>query len=270
MILLTRRNWLFFVLGLVSVTGVAAPAEPQAQDQQQSNPQDVTAFSTFANSELAQLHSGVTLGQWLDLHKSEGWEASTDEAFLDCRTFAKTERLPSGRTITRLAYFFPPEAPTPAVFPTSSGQELVNRDCTLAMVRVQAPAPSQGDGQGFERAFQQQFAQKYGNSIGMKGTRYPDSADAAHWKAGSLEIIAVYDTSYLSDVPTAQTVFVSAHLPVVHEIEQNSCCRMKEFRYRSIENAQFQRALPLPIMSRSFLRPFFTKQPFRNSQKQPS
>jgi hypothetical protein len=145
-----------------------------------------------------------------------------------------------------MVYFYPPEAPTQAIFPTLSAQELINHDCTLAMVRAQTPAPSKEEGQVLEQRLQHRFAEKYGNSIAVKETLYREFADAAHWKAGSLEIISVYDPRHAADIPddiSADAVFFSARLPVVHEIEQNACCRFKEFRFRSIENAQFHRAL---------------------------
>src|SRR5580698_10440863 len=73
--------------------------------------EDEEAFSSLAESEVSQFHEGTTLAQWMKLYgTNEGWVASTDENFFDCKTFAKTETLSSGRTITRMAYFYPPEA----------------------------------------------------------------------------------------------------------------------------------------------------------------
>ncbi len=90
------------------------------------SPEDESAFASLAEADVSQLHECIILAQWMDLHKSEGWETSTDEAYFDCRTLVRTEALPSGRQITRMVYFYPPEAPTPAVFPSLAGQELVD------------------------------------------------------------------------------------------------------------------------------------------------
>lgn len=244
---------------------VPAPTLPQAEptrisvEQQPPNisPEEEEAFSSLAGSEVSQLHEGITLAQWMKLYgTNEGWVASTDENFFDCKTFAKTETLSSGRTVTRMAYFYPPEAPTPAVFPTAAGQMLIDRTCTLALIRVQTPTPADQDGRALAQALQQHLAKKYGDSIGMKGAVFGGAAawlDAARWKNDS-EIVSAYNPTqagYDRDDPDAGTVFVFARLPVVYEIEQNACCRMKAYRYRSIENAQFHRAIAMVGVDRS-------------------
>ena len=213
------------------------------------SPKDEAAFTSLAESEVSQLHEGFTLAQWTDLHgTNEGWAASTDENFFDCRTFVTTETLPSGRQITRTVYFYPPDPPTPAVFPTVAGDVLIDRSCTLALIRVQMRTPAERDGRALAQALQQQLAKKYGDSIGMKGAVFGGAAaweDAARWKDGS-EIVSAYnptEAAYDREDTDAGSVFVFARLPVVYEIEQNACCRLKAFRYRSIENAQFHRAL---------------------------
>lgn len=193
------------------------------------------------------------MAQWIDLRgKDAGWQTSTEAAYFDCRTLVKTEALPSGRQVTRTVYFYPPKAPTPAVFPTLVGQELLNHSCTLAMIRIQTLTPAEQDGHTFAQALKQLFVKKYGSGIGMKGTGFSGSVsweDAARWMTGS-EIVSAYDpteSSYTSSDPEhpyrSGAVFVFARLPVVYEIEQNACCAPKAYRYRSIESAQFHRAL---------------------------
>lgn len=240
---------------------VPAPSFPQAEPgparisvgQEPSNISldDEEAFSSLAESEVSQLHESITLAQWMKLYgTNEGWVASTDENFFDCKTFAKSETLSSARTITRMAYFYPPEAPTPAVFPTAAGQMLIDRTCTLALIRVQTPTPANQDGRALAQALQQHLAKKYGDSIGMKGAVFGGAAawlDAARWRNDS-EIVSAYNPTqagYDREDPNAGTVFVFARLPVVYEIEQNACCRMKAYRYRSIENAQFHQAIAM-------------------------
>jgi len=237
---------------------VRHPDPPQAQPPKISldtpqpttiSPEDESAFASLAEADVSQLREGVTLAQWMDLHgKNEGWETSTDEAYFDCRTFVRTEALPSGRQIARMVYFYPPEAPTPAVFPAIGGQELINRTCVLALVRVQTHPPAWQDGRALAQAVQQQFAKKYGDSIGMKGVGFRGSGawdDTARWVAAS-EIVSAYNPTKAADIPddpSADSVFVFARLPVVYKIERNACCAMKAYRYRSIENTQFHRAI---------------------------
>jgi hypothetical protein len=237
----------------VSLAAVAvvilASGLPLAAQAPTSDSPDATAFASIAEREVSQLREGVTLAQWMDERgKDERWETSTDEAYFDCRTYVRTETLSSGRQVARMVYFYPPKPPTPAVFPTMGGQELINRGCTLAMIRVQTPAPSQEDGHALEQALRRQFAKKYGDSIGVKETPYPEFADAAHWMPSPLEIISVYDPTHAVDLPDdigADSVFVFARLPIVHEIAQNSCCAVKAYRYRYIQSTQFRKAIAI-------------------------
>jgi hypothetical protein len=224
-----------------------APAKPPAIEVTPFDPNDSVAFATLADAAVAELHDGITLQQWEDSQSnSEDWHPSKDEAFFDCRTLLKTETLASGRQVRHTVYFYPPEAPTPAVFPTASGEDLINRDCKLAMVRVQTAASTDRDGHAFEQGLQEQFVKKYGESLGMKGTHYQRSTAAARWIADS-EIVSAYDaqpqpTSEDSDGPSGGAVFVFARLPIVHELEEDTCCRITE-HYHSIEDSQFRQAL---------------------------
>jgi len=230
------------------------PSQPQAKPPEialkpDATREDEAAFVSLAETEVSQLREGMTLAQWVDLHaKNAGWETSTDESYFDCKTFTKTETLQSGRQIVRKAYFYPPEAPTPAVFPTLSGQELIDRTCRLAMIRVQTPTPVPQDGHAFAQAAQEHFVTEYGDSIGMKGAVFGGAAawqDTARWMS-AFEIVSAYnptEAAYAREDPDSGSVFVFARLPVVYEIEQNACCRLKAYRYRSIENGQFHRAI---------------------------
>jgi hypothetical protein len=228
-----------------------------SQQSPNVSPEDEDAFSSLVESEISQLHEGATLAQWINLHAAnEGWTASTDENFFDCRTFVRTETFPSGRQVMRVVYFYPPVAPTPVVFPAAAGQALMDRTCTLAMIRVQTRTPAEQDGRALAQALQQHLAKKYGDSAGMKGAAFSGSAawlDAARWRNDS-EIVSAYNPTQAVDAPDdpgAGTVFAFARLPVVYEIEQNACCRMKEFHYRSIENTQFHRALGIAAIETS-------------------
>jgi hypothetical protein len=61
-----------------------------------------------------------------------------------------------------------PDPSTFAKFPSPNGEELIHRDCVLAMVGVMTPTPTWSDGEAIEHAIEQQLAKSYGNSIGMK------------------------------------------------------------------------------------------------------
>jgi len=231
---------------------VRQPDQPSARPSKTAL-NDETAFVSLAEAEVSQLREGVTLAQWMDLRgTNEGWQTSAEKAYFDCRTLVRTEALPSGRQITRTVYFYPPKAPTPAVFPTLVRRELIKHSCTLAMIRIQTRTPAEQDGHTFAQALKQLFVKKYGSGIGMEGTGFSGSGsweDAARWMAGS-EIVSAYDPEepfYTSSDPEhpfgSGSVFVFARLPVADQIEQNACCARKAYRYRSLESTQFHRAI---------------------------
>jgi hypothetical protein len=216
-----------------------------------ANQLDKAAFAALAEAEVSQLREGITLAQWMDQRgKSEGRAPSTDEADSDCRTLAKTTTLPSGRQVTRIVYFYPPQAPGPAIFPTLGGQELINHTCTLAMVRIQTQTPTWQDSRAFTQAFQRRFTKKYGVGVGMMGTHFSggtDWMDSARWMAG-FEVVSAYDPRGMAEAaydPYAASAFVFARLPVVYKTEQDACCSSKAYRYRAIEDAQFHRAIEI-------------------------
>lgn len=227
---------------------VAPTIQPTAisLDATPFDPNDSVAFTTTASSVIAEFHDGITLEQWTKSQTQiDDWKPSKAETFFDCRTFVKTETLPSGRQIKHLVFFYPPESPRQAIFPSASADDLLNHDCKLAMVRVQTSATTDRIGHTFEQAAQHDLVQKYGDSIGMKGTSYERSTAAARWMADS-EIVAVYDPqprrSDDDEDSNDPDVFVAARLPIVKQIDEQACCLMRD-HYHAIEIEQFQRAL---------------------------
>jgi hypothetical protein len=122
------------------------------------------------------------------------------------------------------------------VVPTFAGQELINKTCLLAMIRVRAPAPADRDGHGLAQATQKEPTKQYGASGDVKKTAYRGSGiwqDGGRWVTNS-EIVSAYaptDSRYDPADPDRGSVFVFARLPVVHWTEQNACCAMKAYRY---------------------------------------
>lgn len=228
-----------------TATQVVQP-QPQAVVAEQAiDTTDPDAFASFAMSGVAELHGGISLDQWKrSQDKLEDWQPSKRENFFDCRTLVKTVTLPSGREIKQFVYFYPPDVPVPPIFPTGSEDDLINHDCRLAMVRIETPTPTDREGHAFEQALRENFAHKYGESVTTKDTRYED----ARWMADS-EIISAYDpqpqpTADEPEDPGGPTVFVFARLPIVHEVSEDACCRIRD-HYHSIEIEQFHHALAL-------------------------
>ena len=206
-------------------------------------------FASVADSEVSQLRDKFTLAQWMELHgKDEGWKATptkklemTDWPHKECLSYVKRETLPSGGDLVRGLYFYPPAAPSPAIFPTQSGQELI-QGCILGIVRVEA-ASSSSDfdpelvkerrgaefGRPFDQAVRERFTKKYGESVGMKGVPFwgPGSRfseDAGRWIPNA-EVVSGYDVQGL-DMPdedalvSAPFAFVHARLPFLRDLEQ--------------------------------------------------
>ena len=159
---------------------------------------DATAFALAAESEVAQLHEGVTLAQWMsERGEREGWRRIPEEPVTptslpgpECLSYWRTAKLPSGVGVTEAVYFYSPPAPSPAVFPTLSGQELIS-GCVLTIVRLEAAAATsdfapalqkEAERQEFENALDQEIRQRftklYGESIGRK--------DDAVWGPGNI------------------------------------------------------------------------------------
>src|ERR1039458_7198022 len=219
------------------------PIQPQVQPPTTATA-DPTVFAAAADIETSQLRDGFTLAQWMDLRgKNEGWEKTpekklemTDWPHKECLSYVKRETLPSGGDLVRGLYFYPPAAPSPAIFPTQSGQELI-KGYVLGIVRVEAASSSSdfdpervGEaraaefGHPFDQAVRERFTKKYGESVGMKNVPFwgPGSRlfeDAARWIPHA-EIISGYDLKGLhmpdeDALASAPFVFVHARLPFV-------------------------------------------------------
>ena len=143
--------------GTSSGPEVIAGSEPEATGDEAS------ALASVVDSQLADFHEGITLGQWVGTRdQSENWQTSDDKAYVACRTYTSTEALPSGLQVTRTLYFYPPDVPTPAVLPTESGQRLINQTCQLAEVKVHVPATVYRNGHFLEQFLKQRLDEKYG------------------------------------------------------------------------------------------------------------
>ena len=223
----------------------AYPPEPD------STGDEATTLASVVDSQIADFHEGIPLGQWIGARdRTENWQTSDDKAFVACRTFTKTETLPSGRQVTRMLYFYPPDVPTPAVLPEQSGQPLLNQTCQLAEVKVHIPATVERNGYFLEQFLQQHLGEKYETRMSMERTPYRFEKGAAGWKAGSMEIIAAYNPLARDNNNVSMAaVEVLARLPAAYRPEEQPDYGLKMYRYRSIENDQFRRAVAIAALA---------------------
>jgi hypothetical protein len=144
--------------------------------------------------------------------------------------------------LVRGLYFYPPPAPSPAVFPNLSGPELI-KGCVLAIVRVEAASSRSefkpqrvGEERAAEfarpinQAMRERFTKKYGTSVGMESIPFwgPGSRwyqDAARWVPNA-EIVSGYDVKggHMPDEDALvfpPFVFVRGRMPLVQEWQVN-------------------------------------------------
>ena len=240
----------------------ASSSEPQAATstgpdvttgyppERDATSEEARALASVVDSQIADFHEGITLGQWIgERDQAENWQTSDDKAFVACRTFTKTETLPSGRQVTRMLYFYPPDVPTPAVLPEQSGQRLLNQTCQLAEVKVHVPATVERNGHFFEQFLQRHLDEKYGPRMSLKRTSYQFEKEAAGWKIGSIEIFAAYDPPARDNNSVSKAaVEVAARVPAAYAAEEKPDYGMKMYHYRSIENDQFHRAVAIAAL----------------------
>jgi hypothetical protein len=229
------------------VTTVYSP-EPDATGDEAS------ALASVVDSQLAGFHEGITLGQWVGQRdQSENWQTSDDKAYVACRTYTNTEALPSGLQVTRTLYFYPPDAPTTAVLPTESSQRLIDQTCRLAEVKVHIPATLERNGHFLEQFLEKHLDEKYATRMSLKGSPYRFGKDSASWKAGSMEIIASYNPlARDNNNVSLAAVEIVARLPVAYDDEDKPDYEMmKMYRYRSIENDQFHRAIAIAALDKA-------------------
>jgi hypothetical protein len=174
----------------------------QAQVQSASPPSDdETFFTSMAEMEVSQLNEGITLSRWMDSRgKREPWETTKPEMLVggpdeECLSMQRTDALPSGATVVRVLYFYPPLPSSPFVFPTLKGSALFST-CTLAWIRIEVEAPTPEFGQAMLRAVSAQFTKMYGNTVDEKrvSLRRPGlwGQDVFCWIPHA-EIVANYD-----------------------------------------------------------------------------
>ena len=273
-----RALLLFFLVAIVAVvlgtvyrkrggtsiaSKVSAKADipsPQAVAPESSLSRE-TEFASAALREISQLDGTTTPARWKALHPDE---ESADAKGYTCPNLTKAISLTLGAQATGTAYFYPPPAPATAVMPTLNGSALIDSSCTLAMIRVETPAPDPESGHAFAEALKEELSKKYGQyesvtarQLGQIHFRGAGSwKELARWRAGDIEIISAYEAPQgVYPSAPADNVFVYAQLPIVNAIDHELCCTLKDYHYRAGENQRFHRAvvlsgLPAPLRLR--------------------
>lgn len=221
---------------------------------------DASAFASSAESEVSELREGIALEQWKEGHgNGKHWTRSplmeveiTDPFHQECLSLVRSDALPSGARIAVQVSFYPPPMPSALTFPTLRGQDLI-ATCLLGSLRIEAEASTPEIGQALEEAMRRKFDEQYGASVGMKGARRWGRgvhSDSSRWTPGA-EIVSGYygkpglDYNAPGQLVHGPVAFVRARLPVVERLEQEDCCQIRTYHYRSIERTQFQRAIAL-------------------------
>jgi hypothetical protein len=221
---------------------------PAAANSSNTYPLTPAEFASAARDTINQLDGAVTLTQWKTLHSGE--KSSQSKGF-ECLSLEKADTLPSGGQVLRRAYFYPPPAPSPAILPTWSGQELMDRACTLAIIWMETPAPSPEAGHALAEAVELEFTKKYGEPrrdlIGVQNYGFQGSGawkEVAWWLAGDTQIVSSYKVVPADPVHTG-IHFVYAQLPIVRILDNEACCTLKAYRHSFIEKSEFDQAIVL-------------------------
>lgn len=207
----------------------------------------------LAESEVTQLREGVALSQWMSARGAgEQWTATKPEVLVDgpgveCLSLRRIDALPSGATIVRALYFYPPRVPSPITFPTVDAASPF-ATCTLAEVRIEAEASTPDAGRAMASAIAQRFTKVYGDKPGRERllrVLRSSGEGGGHW-VGSSDILSNYDgkpglspnaPGQLIQGPVAR---VFAHLPNLEDMVNRSPLPRAD---RALEAAQFRRAV---------------------------
>ena len=261
-----RRIWflvllvVFLVVGLGSIyrrrlAGVA-PAdatrnEPSAATVAPQTPLSAEdEFATAVDREISQLDGAITRGQWKAAHPEDrAPRDSTDQISYTCPDLEKTDTLSSGAQLKRIAYFYPPATgPSTVAMPTLSGEALIDSSCTLAMIRVEVPAPTSEGGHALAESVRTELSKKNDapetrlpRGVAFYGASYWQ--ETMYWKASETEIIAAYDSGKPSGEPAE--FFVFARLPIVGAINYELGNTITDYHYRPGENQMFHSAVAL-------------------------
>jgi hypothetical protein len=240
---------------------------------------DASAFASLAESEVVQLHDGITLTQWLSQRGEQGWRKIPEEPITststpgpECLSYWWTAKLPSGAEVVLAVYFYPPPAPSPAVFPKPGAQDLIN-GCFLTVVRLEvatvtsdlAPGPArdahaQEFGNALDQAVRQRFTKLYGESIGRKDDavwgrgNFLPKEDVARWIHGA-EIVSGHDPqgSPFGQLVLGPAVFVRAQLQLSGQAKHD---HSEADGLSSIPKSQFHRAVALAKADAALSRRF--------------
>jgi hypothetical protein len=249
------RRIVFLAFSLAALaTAILASRLPLEAQTPTAESSDATAFASIAERQVSQLQEGITLAKWMDARgRSERWETVKPEMMAggpdeECLSLRHTEALPSGATVVRALYFYPPPVPSPFVFSTLRGSALL-ATCTLAIVRVEVEASTPEFGRVIVEAVSTRFTRIYGESVGAKGVhlRRPDAwgRDVSRWVPHA-EIVSNYDAKPGLDIHApgqllqGPVVRVFAQLPNIADLGNRSPLGS---RTRPLRESEFHRAV---------------------------
>ncbi|TMB22537.1 MAG: hypothetical protein E6J71_05755 [Deltaproteobacteria bacterium] len=205
------------LLGLLCVARAAGIPQPPT-------------FAEVALRELRALSPGVTPAAWLATHGDDEFERFEHPLWrrqnaVDVHWCARArhgERIEGRELWVRHAYFFVPEASSPAVLPSEEeAGDLVMTRCQLGMIRVEAKEPELAAGQAAALALREILSRAYGPSpattpmsllgSGLNfGSAWFDSM--SHWRVGELHVLSAYRKRRAGEASAA--VFAIAALPI--------------------------------------------------------
>lgn len=214
-----RRASHFCLLALLAAgcgTGetVRTAVSDTASGARSINPATVAGVTAL---ELWQLRPGVTLGEWKAAHPDEavtGTDSSALSRYVGSWCAAAQRRTTVGqRTVSRTAFFYPPEAGNLAL--PDSQPDLV-RDCVLGLVWVTVATPDSATGARLTDSVRAQLAEAFGRLTGGPVSFFGSAfwSNVSRFRRGDITAIAALRNPIpRSDTGSERTVIAFAYQP---------------------------------------------------------
>src|SRR5437016_878955 len=123
-------------------------------------------FPTIAAQELASLHEGITLAEWMRAHPNDvpvlfshrrldggNWIIRADHR----------ERLADGREMIRQAYFYAPEPPADMSLPRSASPLKIRAGAQLGFIWIETNESDNAAGQTLAERTREELSRRFGN-----------------------------------------------------------------------------------------------------------
>jgi hypothetical protein len=198
-------------------------------------PADPAALASSTASALRELLEGIGPDHWDRTHPDDVAQTYRPELKLVdgapwCVRFSSRRQIPQGRSLTRLAFFFPPAAPEKSN-PFSSAPTV--RQCRLGAVWLTLVEPDTLVGDSLAAGLATVLADRFpvASESPPALTRWPASRVSRAWRSGSMLIETAF-RQYGGSSPSKGELVAVASFPLAREQEEPECLPQCSFDSR--------------------------------------